>query len=437
MFKRLRWMGIVTAGLLLSLDLAMAQPYTLKIGSGTVNDTSQEWLRLFKAGVEQRSGGKLKVETYVASALGPNPRLVEGVALGTIEAGVPNTGFWVSLEPRFVVFDAVGIFDSPEQSVKVLQDPTIHKLISSYGTEKGVETISVFWHSPLAVMTKKPIRTVADFAGLKLRPPGGAPLAVKPVEKLKASPISMPIMDALRALQNGAIDGIISGSTVGATLKYYDVAKYMTVLPKSMIFVAAVANSGVHAEDSDLSSRYCPGRSAKGGSASRELGRGRREKRLGGMEEKWRCADRVDRQAADDYLTDVTEVAPVNPLAKPRCHCRLQHVLGSIEEISLSVTTMRRRSSPLCRPPFGYAAQRKKSLRTPEAWPAKGRASGTLERVQFVMAPDVIRAHENCGTRYASVGPCNHFSPRSQLPAISISVKGIPLRLSNALAAAQ
>ena len=76
--------------MLLSLDLAMAQPYTLKIGSGTVNDTSQEWLRLFKAGVEQRSGGKIKVETYVASALGPNPRLVEGVALGLSRQAFPT-----------------------------------------------------------------------------------------------------------------------------------------------------------------------------------------------------------------------------------------------------------------------------------------------------------------------------------------------------------
>lgn len=244
MFRLFRVIGLLATGLLLSLGTATAQPYTLKIGSGTVNDTSQEWLRLFKAGVEQRSGGKIKVETYVASALGPNPRLVEGVAIGTIEAGVPNTGFWVSLEPRFVVFDAVGVFDTPEQSVKVLQDPAIHKLISSYGTEKGVETISVFWHSPLAVTTKKPIRSVADFAGLKLRTPGGAPLAVKPVEKLGASPISMPINDALPALQNGAIDGIITGSTVAATLKYYDVAKNMTMLPKSMIFVSAVVNSG-------------------------------------------------------------------------------------------------------------------------------------------------------------------------------------------------
>jgi TRAP-type transport system periplasmic protein len=236
-------LAIAAAVLALSCTASSAQTATMKIGSGTVSDTSQEWLRLFKEGVERRAGGKLKVETYVASALGPNPRLVEGVALGTIEAGVPNTGFWASLEPRYLVFDAVGIFDTPEHSVKVLQDPDLRKRINAYGTEKGIETISAFWHSPLALVTHRPVRTAADFSGLKLRTPGGAPLQTKPVEKLAASPISMPIMEALPALQNKAIDGVITGSTVAATLKYYDVAKYMTHLPKSMIFVSAVVNS--------------------------------------------------------------------------------------------------------------------------------------------------------------------------------------------------
>jgi TRAP-type C4-dicarboxylate transport system substrate-binding protein len=232
----------VAAGLIWSLGAVSAQQYTLKIGSGTVNDTSQEWMRLFKEGVERRTAGKIKVETYVASTLGPNPRMVEGVALGTIEGTLPNTGFLVSLEPRFLVFDAVGVFDSPQHSIKVLQDAELRKRILGYGVEKGVETVSVFWHSPLAVISHKAIRSAADFSGLKLRTPGGAPLQTKPVEKLAASPISMPIMEALPALQNKAIDGVITGSTVASTLKYYDVAKYLTYLPKSMIFVTAVMN---------------------------------------------------------------------------------------------------------------------------------------------------------------------------------------------------
>ena len=115
MFKLFRVIGLLATGLLLSLGTATAQPYTLKIGSGTVNDTSQEWLRLFKAGVEQRSGGKIKVETYVASALGPNPRLVEGVAIGTIEAGVPNTGFW-SVSSRGLLYSTLSVFSTHPSS---------------------------------------------------------------------------------------------------------------------------------------------------------------------------------------------------------------------------------------------------------------------------------------------------------------------------------
>src|SRR5436190_20627454 len=114
--KKLAAAMVALAGLIWPLNPVNAQPYTLKIGSGTVNDTSQEWLRLFKEGVEGRSGGKIKVETYVASALGSNPRVIEGVALGTIEGVLPSTGFMVSLEPRFLVFDAVGVFDSPEHT---------------------------------------------------------------------------------------------------------------------------------------------------------------------------------------------------------------------------------------------------------------------------------------------------------------------------------
>jgi TRAP-type C4-dicarboxylate transport system substrate-binding protein len=238
--------AMIAASLLCSLGLAQtqaqAQVYTLRIGSGTINDTSQEWMRVFKEGVERRSGGKIKVETYVAGTLGSSPRMVDGIALGTIEGTIPNTGFIVSLEPRFLVFDAVGIFDGPEHTLKVLADPQVRERVLSYGAEKGVETISVFWHSPLSIVSHKAVRSAADYAGLKIRTPGGAPLQTKPVEKLGASPISMALNDVLPALQNKAIDGAILGSTVASTLKYYDVVKNLTYLPKSMIFVSAVMN---------------------------------------------------------------------------------------------------------------------------------------------------------------------------------------------------
>ncbi len=59
-----------------------------------------------KAGIEQRAGGRIKVEIYPANQLGQIPAVIEGVALGTIEVGGAASGFFASLEPRFQVLDA-------------------------------------------------------------------------------------------------------------------------------------------------------------------------------------------------------------------------------------------------------------------------------------------------------------------------------------------
>src|SRR5262249_52014066 len=100
--------GIVTACLLTSSSLtssANAQPYTMKISFVTINDVTHEFLKRWKAGIDARSGGRLKVEIYPANQLGQIPAVIEGVALGTIEIGSAASGFFVSLEPRFQVMD--------------------------------------------------------------------------------------------------------------------------------------------------------------------------------------------------------------------------------------------------------------------------------------------------------------------------------------------
>ena len=92
----------IVAAALLSVTAAHAQTHTMKISSPTVNDLSQEWAREFKAGIEARSGGKIKVEFYPANQLGPIPATVEGTAMGTIEAVVPASGFFIGPDGKVV-----------------------------------------------------------------------------------------------------------------------------------------------------------------------------------------------------------------------------------------------------------------------------------------------------------------------------------------------
>ena len=94
---------------------AMAQQFTMKLSTPTINDVSHEYYKRLKAGIEQRAGGKIKVEIYPANQLGQIPATVEGVALGTIEATSVANGFYISLEPRFQVLDAPGLFPLQER----------------------------------------------------------------------------------------------------------------------------------------------------------------------------------------------------------------------------------------------------------------------------------------------------------------------------------
>src|SRR5215471_4601408 len=134
---------VASAAVILVAGVAHAQQFTMKLSSPTVNDAPHEWMKAFKAGVEQRSNGRIKVEIYPASQLGQIPATVEGVAMGTIEFAMPAVGFLIGMEPRFQVFDAAGTFDSILHSQKVLADPDVRKRLATFGEARGVELLMI------------------------------------------------------------------------------------------------------------------------------------------------------------------------------------------------------------------------------------------------------------------------------------------------------
>jgi TRAP-type transport system periplasmic protein len=217
---------------------AAAQPqFTMKLSAPTVNDMNVEYMKAMKAGIEPRTNGRIKVEIYPANQLGQIPRTVEGVALGTIEMTLVASGFFVGIDPRYLVFDAAGLFDDMDHGNRVFQDPEIRKRLSNFSADKGIELLITYAANPNMVLSHKPIRTLADFKGQKIRVPGAAPLHVEPFRHFGTSALSMPLGDVLPAMQNRTIDGAVAGLTVFPGFRYYDVAKGMTYLPGSYLIL--------------------------------------------------------------------------------------------------------------------------------------------------------------------------------------------------------
>jgi TRAP-type transport system periplasmic protein len=237
MVKSLAFIAAATA--LFCAGPTRAQQFTMKLSQTTINDVIHEYFKRLKAGIEQRARGKIKVEIDPANQLGHLP---EGVALGTVQAAASANGFWISLEPRFQVLDAPGLFDSLSHGYKMLNDPAIRARMATWGADKGIELLAPGLYSPLMLLSHKAVRTVGDLQGQKIRTQGGAPIQVEPLKKLGVIPVSLTLGEARPAMQNKTIDGMVGAAAPYVAFKYYDIAKPMTYLPSTLFAAPVVVN---------------------------------------------------------------------------------------------------------------------------------------------------------------------------------------------------
>ncbi|MBI1963859.1 MAG: TRAP transporter substrate-binding protein [Candidatus Rokubacteria bacterium] len=240
-----RWSGmaVVVAGAALALGAApaAAQTYTLKIGNATINDVQHEWQKRWGARVEKRAGGRIKVEIYPASQIGSIPRMIEGLQLGTLEAWIGPPEFVVGHDPRFQVLAAPGVFDDMAHAYRVIGDPKFREAVLSLGEAKGMKGVSLIVYGPTSYATRKPIRKLDDFKGLKIRV-FASPMQTLPLTRLGATAAPMPLSDVFPALQRGAIDGNRTGITIFTTFKYYDILKTVTETHDAMITSIAMVS---------------------------------------------------------------------------------------------------------------------------------------------------------------------------------------------------
>ena len=94
--------------------------------------------------------------------------------------------------------------------------------------------MAIFFNSPMVILSRKPIRTFADFKGQKIRT-FASPLQTAPLQRLGATPVPMPLSEVMPALQSGNIDGLLAGIPILTAFKYYDAAKAVTQIHSSMV----------------------------------------------------------------------------------------------------------------------------------------------------------------------------------------------------------
>jgi len=234
---RREFLHLAAGALTLGTARAEGQSYVMKISGPTINDAPHLFMKNYATAVERDSGGRIKPEVYPASQLGSIPRQIEGAQFGAIQAVNIPPEFFVGVDERFEVMAAPGLVDSMEHGQRLAADPTVLKLMFGLGANKGLHGIGLYMAQPSCIISKTPIRHLADFKGKKIRV-FASQFQTVAFERLGATPVAMTLGDVLPALQQGAIDGAVAGIGVFVNMHFHDAAKYVVETNQPAIFIA-------------------------------------------------------------------------------------------------------------------------------------------------------------------------------------------------------
>lgn len=178
--------------------------------------------------VAARSGGKIKVKVFPGGALGGDQQIVSALQGGTVEMTGLNSGILASQVKEFAIYDFPFLFANPQEADAVVDGPFGTQMHARLA-DKGIVGLAYF-ELGFRDMTnsRRPIGTVGDIAGLKLRVIPN-PINIDWVNALGANPVPLSWPEVYPALETHAIDGQENPVTVIQANKINEVQKYLTL----------------------------------------------------------------------------------------------------------------------------------------------------------------------------------------------------------------
>ena len=179
--------------------------------------------------IAERTGGRYKIEVYPNAQIGSERDLVEGIQLGSVGMCVVATAPVANFAPELGVVELPFLIRDFAHADRVFMGPIGQELCDKVSASAGVKCLGL-WENGFRSMvnTKRPINSVDDIKGLKIRTMENA--AHQALWKaIGADPVPMAWGDAYTAVQQGALDGLENAITLLYSLKTAEITKYLAV----------------------------------------------------------------------------------------------------------------------------------------------------------------------------------------------------------------
>ncbi len=153
--------------------------------------------------IEKRTGGRIKIKVYPAGSLTKADQCFEGVVNGISDIGMSCFAYTPGRFPLLEGLDLPVGYPNGAVATRIAND-----MVRKYKPQElgGVEVLYVHAHGPGILASKKPVKSLEDLKGLKVRATG---LSKSIADKLGATPVAMPQPETYEALSKGVVEATL------------------------------------------------------------------------------------------------------------------------------------------------------------------------------------------------------------------------------------
>ncbi|PWG64392.1 TRAP transporter substrate-binding protein [Sediminicurvatus halobius] len=199
-------LGIAAALAFGTAGSALAQTYEWTFQTSETSGEPQfeiknEWAE----NIERMSDGRISIEILSVGAVVPFDQTLDAVSSGILQGHLTDPSYFSGTNPAFgMLGNLVGAWGDPLEFLEYMQygggEEIYNKLVNPY----GVHLIGAAATGLEALPSSRPIRSIDDLEGLKIRAPQG--MVYNIFEKAGAAPVNLPGSEVYSALEKGVID---------------------------------------------------------------------------------------------------------------------------------------------------------------------------------------------------------------------------------------
>ncbi|MBL4832010.1 MAG: TRAP transporter substrate-binding protein DctP [Aliivibrio sp.] len=189
-----------------------------------------EVYKQFADNIETMSGGRIAVQVMYAGEGVGQTGVLGSVKSGLMTIGAPFQPMHAGeFPPGVVEVGLPGMTDDVGELNTLFHEKGWGEILTEAYGKQNLVWLEPYIQLPVYVLTKKEIKSIEDFKGLKIRAPGAYG---KFLRKLGASPTSLSWSEIYTSLATGVIDGSIGSNIIDhRDGNHVEVAKYMYRLP--------------------------------------------------------------------------------------------------------------------------------------------------------------------------------------------------------------